>query len=233
MTLHCVAIAGLSSYDQTIVNVPWTTVTPGGSFRRNLPAGYYSQLYFNLWGVLFKLPTTSPYCYYFVDGVYNNWVVDACAGASWSDLEGKRLGLFDNHTSSYLKDCKDASDACVATVILTLVTSVIAVLSRGCCRSRFSYEDDKGKKCGMLITTLIPVIVSSASLGSYNEMCITSINDAISNVESGSPLYGTEAVMGAGLTCMIVSLVLNIVSFFLQLLVPGTKTEPLNYKVEG
>lgn len=178
-----------------------------------------ATLYFNLWGAAVKMDNQTN-C--------NLLGVDVCKGFSWDDLanhESEELRSFMGvgNKTDYFQDCKEASQGCISLAIVGVCTSAFALFSRVCRNSRFTYEGDSGKKCFILITTLIPVITSIGSLARYAQSCIVRINNAIDAVPQGSLIYDTNASFGAGYHAILVSLVCNLLSFVLQLLVPGKK----------
>jgi len=234
--VRIVAVTGISSSEDVLEAVPWSTLSPGDPFKTAFPdAGDTGTIYFNLWGAVIKLPSNQDYCEttYYVGST--EFTVDACKGASWDDLADSRPPLLMAANTSYFDDCKDAAIGSRNVVIIGLIATIFAIISRACCNSRFSRATDAGKKCIILITTVLPCITAIGAIANYNVNCIENINDAIDDVPAGStitvlgnlqvprPLDGAEAQLGPGLQALIVGLVMNATSFVLQLLLPGNK----------
>jgi len=136
---------------------------------------------------------------------YDEWYsVDFCVSKSWDDIvddvNGKKANKGTDpvkttikgtnitistdgslaeflQAEQYAEDCRDAGNSGLTTCIVLLIITLLGGWRR-CTKSRFIEEEDVGRKCLYLISSLVPVIVNIGTVADYQSSCMNALNDA-------------------------------------------------------
>jgi len=231
LILVIVGMFGFSSTGDVIKTTSWAYVEND-----------YFKTHTNLWGIVVSLNDKWDFCNQDVcvwfGGVPYCREVSFCRTLSWEDVvdraDDNPIAVEVLQADQYSEDCKDASDGCEPAVIILLITSVLSFLKR-IVFGRWIKEKDVGRKCISLLTTLLPVVTNIGTLSNYYAKCVDALNDTpYDQTFNATTAIGEQIVTairdqqgqwsaGPGYWCLFAALVIHVVSFIINLMVPASE----------